>query len=197
MAASPRTRSARRISRRSSAGFANLARHVENIRKFGVPAVVAINHFATDTRGRDRADPRLLPRPSRRRGGALPALGRGRRRRRGPGRARSPRWPTAARPTSRRSIPTRMPLAEKLRDHRARDLRRRRHRRSTPRSRRALRRARGGRLRPPAGLRGQDAVFLLGRPDAARRADGPHRCRCARSGSRPAPASSSRSAGTS
>ncbi|WP_129792875.1 formate--tetrahydrofolate ligase [Sphingosinicella sp. CPCC 101087] len=31
------------------AGGVNLARHIENIRQFGVPAVVAINHFATDT----------------------------------------------------------------------------------------------------------------------------------------------------
>lgn len=31
------------------AGFANLARHVENIRKYGIPAVVAINEFVTDT----------------------------------------------------------------------------------------------------------------------------------------------------
>jgi formate--tetrahydrofolate ligase len=31
------------------AGFANLRRHVENVRKFGVPAVVAINHFTSDT----------------------------------------------------------------------------------------------------------------------------------------------------
>ena len=30
-------------------GFANLKRHVENIRKFGIPAVVAINEFITDT----------------------------------------------------------------------------------------------------------------------------------------------------
>ena len=30
-------------------GCANLARHIENVRKFGVPAVVAINHFITDT----------------------------------------------------------------------------------------------------------------------------------------------------
>jgi formate--tetrahydrofolate ligase len=30
-------------------GLANLQRHVENIRKFGVPAVVAINHFSSDT----------------------------------------------------------------------------------------------------------------------------------------------------
>lgn len=31
------------------AGFANLARHVENMRKYGVPVVVAINQFITDT----------------------------------------------------------------------------------------------------------------------------------------------------
>ena len=30
-------------------GFANLARHIENVRSFGVPAVVAINRFTTDT----------------------------------------------------------------------------------------------------------------------------------------------------
>jgi formate--tetrahydrofolate ligase len=31
------------------AGLANLARHVENIRKFGVPPIVAINNFTSDT----------------------------------------------------------------------------------------------------------------------------------------------------
>ncbi|MCX7772761.1 MAG: formate--tetrahydrofolate ligase [Clostridia bacterium] len=30
-------------------GIVNLQKHVENIQKFGVPALVAINHFATDT----------------------------------------------------------------------------------------------------------------------------------------------------
>ena len=30
-------------------GVVNLLRHIENVRKFGVPAVVAINHFVTDT----------------------------------------------------------------------------------------------------------------------------------------------------
>ena len=30
-------------------GFANLARHVGNVRKFGVPVVVGINHFTSDT----------------------------------------------------------------------------------------------------------------------------------------------------
>jgi len=30
-------------------GFSNLARHVENVRKFGVPVVVAVNRFSSDT----------------------------------------------------------------------------------------------------------------------------------------------------
>ena len=30
-------------------GLANLGRHIENVRKFGAPAVVALNHFAGDT----------------------------------------------------------------------------------------------------------------------------------------------------
>ncbi len=30
-------------------GCANLGRHIENVRQFGVPAIVAINHFITDT----------------------------------------------------------------------------------------------------------------------------------------------------
>ena len=30
-------------------GCANLGRHIENVRSFGVPAIVAINHFVTDT----------------------------------------------------------------------------------------------------------------------------------------------------
>jgi formate--tetrahydrofolate ligase len=32
-----------------AAGMANLARHIENVAKFGVPAIVAINNFHTDT----------------------------------------------------------------------------------------------------------------------------------------------------
>jgi hypothetical protein len=61
------------------AGLANLGRHIENIAKFGVKAVVAINHFPTDTaeeidmikayccrtRCRSRAEPRLRERRRR------------------------------------------------------------------------------------------------------------------------------------
>ena len=31
------------------AGMANLARHVENMQKFGIPPVVSINRFSADT----------------------------------------------------------------------------------------------------------------------------------------------------
>ena len=36
-------------------GCANLGRHIENIRKFGVPAIVGINHFVSDTDAEIRA----------------------------------------------------------------------------------------------------------------------------------------------
>ena len=32
-------------------GLANLGRHIENLKKFGVPVAVAINHFTSDTAG--------------------------------------------------------------------------------------------------------------------------------------------------
>lgn len=37
------------------AGCVNLGRHIENIRKFGVPVIVAINHFSSDTDAEVRA----------------------------------------------------------------------------------------------------------------------------------------------
>ena len=49
MAGSPRTRSARNSLPALKAGFVNLARHIANLRKFGVPVVVAVNRFASDT----------------------------------------------------------------------------------------------------------------------------------------------------
>ncbi|HEX4196284.1 MAG TPA: formate--tetrahydrofolate ligase [Caulobacteraceae bacterium] len=36
-------------------GVANLQRHIENIRKFGVPPIVAINHFTADTEAEQQA----------------------------------------------------------------------------------------------------------------------------------------------
>jgi formate--tetrahydrofolate ligase len=36
-------------------GCANLGRHIENVKQFGVPAIIAINHFATDSDAEIRA----------------------------------------------------------------------------------------------------------------------------------------------
>ena len=80
-------------------GFSNLERHVANLRGFGFDPVIAINHFDSDSDRRGRETDRPLPRAARRRGAALPSLGRGlgRRRSAGPrgggagrGRERSP-----------------------------------------------------------------------------------------------------------
>ena len=49
MAACRRTSSAKENLEALRKGLANLGRHVENVRKFGVPVVVAINHFTADT----------------------------------------------------------------------------------------------------------------------------------------------------
>ena len=46
------------------AGMANLQRHVENMKKFGLPAVVSINRFSADTRRRNRAGRRKSARRS-------------------------------------------------------------------------------------------------------------------------------------
>ena len=56
------------------AGMANLLRHIENVRKFGVPVTVAINHFTADSRCGDRRHRRGLP-SGRRACASLPSLG--------------------------------------------------------------------------------------------------------------------------
>jgi formate--tetrahydrofolate ligase len=33
-------------------GFSNLGRHIENVRKYGLPVVVGVNRFSADTRQR-------------------------------------------------------------------------------------------------------------------------------------------------
>ena len=64
------------------AGLPNLLRHVENMRKFGLPVVVALNRFTGDTEA-ETALVRRCARGARHRGGSLHALGRRRGRRRG------------------------------------------------------------------------------------------------------------------
>ena len=72
-------------------GCANLDKQIENARSFGVPVVVAINAFATDTAGGGRGDPPALDRRGRRGRPRLRGLGQGRRGRRGAGARRARR----------------------------------------------------------------------------------------------------------
>jgi len=82
-------------------GCANLGRHIENVKQFGVPAVVAINHFYSDTDAEIQAVKDFVASMGRKRSCAVT----------GPRvrpasrnwRIRSWRWPKPARRSSRRS----------------------------------------------------------------------------------------------
>ena len=105
-------------------GMANLARHVQNVRRFGVPAVVAINHFTSDTPAEHCPGPGAVPRPGRR-GDRLQPLGRGRRRHRGARRARRPfvrERPPPRRPRVPIALPGRDDLVGQDEDDRDQDL---------------------------------------------------------------------------
>ena len=65
-------------------GVANLARHVENLGKFGLPVVVGVNHFTSDTEAEFARDPRRDGEAGRR-GDLVHPLGRRRQGRRGAG----------------------------------------------------------------------------------------------------------------
>ncbi len=86
----PASRSTRPVRRENiaavRAGLRNLAEHIEIVRMFGVPVVVAINRFPTDTPARDRRRPRGGPRGGGRGRPWRRPLRRRRRRRRGTGR---------------------------------------------------------------------------------------------------------------
>ena len=56
-------------------GCSNLGRHIENLKQFGVPVVVAINHFVTDTEAEVEAIKAM--RFTRLRSDLVPALGKG------------------------------------------------------------------------------------------------------------------------
>ena len=157
MAAWPRTISRRRISRRSEKGFANLERHVENVRKYGVPVVVSVNRFSSDT----EAEMALLRRLCATLGVECVladhwAQG-------GEGAAELAKTVVSTietKPSEFKPLyPDDMSLWEKTRTIAQRDLRRRRHHRGQERAG-PLRRAREGRFRQVSDLRRQDAVQL-------------------------------------
>ena len=85
-------------------GCDNLGRHIENVRQFGVPLVVAINHFITDTDNEIASDEGA----ERVRGRGLPLHALGATAARASRRWRAMSWtsPKPAPPSSSRSIPT-------------------------------------------------------------------------------------------
>ena len=108
-------------------GCTNLLRHVENMRKFGLPVLVAINRFTADTpaelatiQAACRSHRRRRPSPCNH--WAEGSAGADRRLP-----ERSPRCDAKARPSSSRSTPTRMTLEEKNPHHRHQNLRRAGH----------------------------------------------------------------------
>ena len=160
-------------------GCANLGRHVENVKQFGVPAIVAINHFTHRHGGRNQGDARLCRRAWRR-GGRVQALG-----------ARLGRHRVAcaqgggtcgARPRAvLAALPRRHEAVRQDQHHRQAHLSRlgSDRRQVGPRPVACLG---SGRLWHAAGLHGEDAVLLLHRSKSARRADRP-----CRAGARGAP----------
>ncbi len=94
-------------------GAANLARHIENVKKFGVPPIVAINRFVADTDAEMRRRPPDLQR-ARRRGDRVQPLGRWLGRASRSWRTRSSRRPSR-RATSPTLYPDDMPLWDKVR----------------------------------------------------------------------------------
>ena len=158
-----------------AAGVVNLQRHVRNVEKFGITPVVAINKFATDTRGGAGLAAGMVRRGGRPggRGRCLGPRGRRRRRRRARGQGRR---------GDRRAahLPAPVPAGDvgggQDPDDRAGDLRRRRRGFLRPGAQ-AARGDREERLVRLPGLHGEDAVFLQRRREQARRPEGFHRAR--------------------
>ena len=145
MAAWPTPGWAARMSRRCRRGVANLARHVENVRKFGLPVLVALNRFSADTDAEIACVQAAMDGWARGVASVHP-LGRGRGRGDGP-RPRGGPPVDAGDARFRMLYPDDMPLAEKTAHHRARNLPRRRHR--------------------PAGRGGDEAAAHASRPGSA------------------------------
>ncbi len=172
-------------------GCANLGRHIANTKGFGVPVVVAINHFVSDTDA-EIAAVKEYRGAAGCRGDPVQALG-----------ARVPpasriwrtrwwRWRKAMRPISRRSTPTRWACSRRSRPSPSAS--------TTPTrcwpTSRCVPSCMPGKRRATAicrfAWRRRSIPSRPIRTCAARRRG--IRCRCARCGCRPAPASSSRSA---
>ena len=175
-------------------GAANLAKQIENVTIFGIPAVVAINAFPTDTPAEVEAIREVALAAGAR--DAVVAThfvdgGAGRRgaRRGGLGGDRG-----RAAPTSSSSTRTRCRSADKIETIATRiyggdgvEF--------LPAAAQVAQAVRGPGLRPPADLHGQDPVLAQPRRERSRAVRPGSPCRSARSASRPARASSRRCCG--
>ena len=153
-------------------GCANLGRHIENVKQFGVPAVVAINHFYSDTDAEIQAmkdyvasmgEEAILCKHWAHGSAGIEEL--------------AHKIVDLAESGSSQFAPLYpddMPLFDKINT-----IVQRIYRGSEAIADKSVRDQlhawEAGRLRQAAGLHGQDAVFLLDRPESARRADRPYR----------------------
>ena len=154
-------------------GLANLGRHIENVKKFGVPIAVAVNHFITDTDAEIEAVARLTATSTASRPSTAPI---GRRAARAP--RRSPSMsPTLADKGSSQFHPIYgddMPLWDKVRTI-AREIYRADDIVADKTVRDQFKAYRGAGLRQVPDLHGEDAVFLLDRSQSQGRAVEPCR----------------------
>ena len=153
-------------------GCANLGRHIDNVKQFGVPVVVAINHFTSDT-----AEEIAAVQEFARSHGVEAIL--------------CEHWAKGSEGTEELAqavvrlcesgaaqfaplYEDELPLWEKINADRHAHLPRRGGGRRQEDPRPAARMGQG-RLQPLPRLHGEDAIFLLHRPESARRADPPRR----------------------
>ncbi len=168
-----------------SSGSANLVRHIENMKAFGVPVVVAINRFTGDTPAEIAAVEAACRRGGRRRA-SVHALGRrleGRERAR---RGRDPPRRAALAPIVR-SMPTNCRWCRRSRPLPAASIAPARWRSSLPRWRGSPISRRRASVTCRCAWRRRNSASPPTRPSAARRQAS--YCRCARCGSPQAPAS--------
>ena len=175
------------------AGAANLAKQIENVTIFGIPAVVAINAFPTDTPAEVEAIREVALAPRARATPSSPPTSStaGRRARTSPRRC-GPR-PRTGGGGFKLLYPDELPLAEKI-ETIVTKIYGGDGRRVPAGGPQVAQAVRGPGLRPPADLHGQDPVLAQPRRERSRAARPGSPCRSARSGCRPAPASSRRCA---
>ncbi len=152
-------------------GCANLGRHVQNVKKFGVPAIVAINHFTSDTEAEVQAikdyvatlgAEAVLCRHWAEGSAGIEELAR-----------KVAALAEGGHSQFSTALSRRDAAVPQDRDDRQGHLSRQRSDRRQVGAR-SIAHLGGSGLRPPADLHGQDAIFVFDRPEPARRADGPH-----------------------